>query len=506
MEPTEPELRAFSDINAVMEWAGLNESAKDALKARLGATGSEHPRLIGTMPSDEFSSYIESTVISDQPLVPIQRRACLLFGHVCRLAIGTAKTAETLRAEAAANAKANEDATADALQCARKAAEEARKAAEAAASAVAATGSASTNAGAIELSSVTSQVSKEIVGPLLKEDVDNHYTAYKEKFGLPPDPNSECSEAQLAGLYHVLRSGGPPYVDFGVWGPNHHRLLRRMRFTGLRLGPAGSYHNVELLGPPDFRTWAESYDILMTGLLGFKAVELGNLLNYRRKMEGYWNLYGDATWSLQYQADVRCRLEHMERVRRNLAANAKRATEHGVQLEVTYDAKKPWDSVWAAAIDDAKFWTEELERPATLVLARAQSLAEHVDGDAPIIKGIGGGDMAQGSQRDKRAAPATVPERRVKSRPDKVHAVAEGLFTQNRRGFTLCAGFQNGSCVNQGPGIRCEKDSTMSHQCAKCLDPKHGATDCKAAPKEPSALPRRGDKGRGKGKKTGRNY
>ena len=59
----------------------------------------------------------------------------------------------------------------------------------------------------------------------------------------------------------------------------------------------------------------------------------------------------------------------------------------------------------------------------------------------------------------------------------------------NRRGVKLCPEYQKGNCLS----LPCPIDSSYAHQCAICLDPRHGAKDCGP----PS-------KGKGKGKKGGK--
>ena len=87
-----------------------------------------------------------------------------------------------------------------------------------------------------------------------------------------------------------------PYVDFGVWGPNHHRLLKKLRTTGLQLHAGGVLKIIELSGPPDVETWSESFSLLCTALIGFGAVSLGPLMDYSRLITGYATRYGAATW------------------------------------------------------------------------------------------------------------------------------------------------------------------------------------------------------------------
>ncbi|CAK0908268.1 unnamed protein product [Prorocentrum cordatum] len=105
---------------------------------------------------------------------------------------------------------------------------------------------------------------------------------------------------------HILsRMKACPYMDFGVYGPYHHRLMRRMRFTGMTQDPDGTTKITEPSVPVDCNSWVRSHEVPQPKLLGFAAVGLGTLIAYRKKYD--CNLYGAETWGIQYQADARCR-------------------------------------------------------------------------------------------------------------------------------------------------------------------------------------------------------
>ena len=54
-------------------------------------------------------------------------------------------------------------------------------------------------------------------------------------------------------------------------------------------------------------------------------------------------------------------------------------------------------------------------------------------------------------------------------------AVAGGLLTTNNSGVGLCKGWQIGKCRKCDAMSKCSKDGVSAHQCAKCLDNRHGA-------------------------------
>ena len=244
------------------------------------------------------------------------------------------------------------------------------------------------------------------------------------------------------------------------------------------------------LGPADVHTWKECDKLLCTALLGFRAVTLGPLLDSERMIVGYATRYGDLTWPLLYQCDVRCRLEHMERLRRVLERESVAALARSQSPAVPFNSACPWDSVWTAVTEDQKFWHRQFEEPALLILTRTGRLTDVVTGEAPIERS---GPFSQTEQRSQPEPKRRRMERQREQTP-RIHRETNGQFTHNRRGKPLCMDFQSGNCVS-GSGISCPKNSNMTHQCAKYLGDRHGAHICNMTPREPSSR-----KGKGKGK------
>ena len=208
----------------------------------------------------------------------------------------------------------------------------------------------------VHLKQVISQASEEAVPLISQSDLLKHWDCFKKIYGRDPKPDEECTGDQLTGVNALLQRDMVPYVDFGIWGPNHHRLLKKLRNTGLQLHAGGVLRTMELAGPPDLHAWMECYRLLTTALVGFEAVGLGPMLDYGRLISTYSERYGSLTWPLLYQCDVRCRLEHMERLRRVLERKFVDATARGQAPSVQFDPKHPWDSVWTAACEDFGFW------------------------------------------------------------------------------------------------------------------------------------------------------
>ena len=84
---------------------------------------------------------------------------------------------------------------------------------------------------------------------------------------------------------------------------------------------------------------------------------------------------------------------------------------------------------------------------------------------------------------------------RVRGRPGPDSA--SGRYTTNRKGKQLCDAWNAGTCERANGSAQCPRDATLVHQCALCLDDKHGAVACTGN----GGVRGIKGKGRGKGKK-----
>ena len=275
-----------------------------------------------------------------------------------------------------------------------------------------------------------------------------------------------------------------------MFGPHGYRIRRKLKLSGLTLQADGSLLRQEQLGPPSFQEWSRCYRVLRTALIELDEVCPANLDAYHDHMARYASRYGSSVWLLQYQADVRARLEHAERLRRAEHSKFEMGGAHR-----DYRPEKPWNCVWRLLTDDLRFWKKELEEPALLVLARSSSLASVVDGDALTAASAANSNNSPDVHPGVQPKRQTRPPKSSPPKPPKQHIMgSDGLLTANRKGIPLCEGFQQGTCCEIAPGTMmiCAKNKDRVHQCAKCLKPGHGAHNCASPPaKEPS-------KGKGK--------
>ena len=258
------------------------------------------------------------------------------------------------------------------------------------------------------------------------------------------------------------------------------------------------------LGPPTYFLWDKCYSLLRTCLISFRAVPLGTIEAYRKQMSTYHDRYGKQCWHILYQADVRMRQEHMERIRRKLRDAHTEALAAGGTTP--FDPARPWAHTWAKAAEDHAFWKKEIEDPCMLYLTKTASLGNLLGDDAPIdapgaseTAGAAGGSAAEpglgvGGGRATSASGGSGNDAPKKA--NKVHNVANGEYQTNRKGMRLCPDFQEGSCT---PGPKCPKGA---HQCKRCLSAVHGAVLCHKDP-PPAEKTFGAGKGKGKTKKGG---
>lgn len=111
------------------------------------------------------------------------------------------------------------------------------------------------------------------------------------------------------------------------------------------------------------------------------------LVDYGDEIKAYGDRCGMGVCPLSFcTSDGRCRLEHMERLRRKLEPPEAQAMATGRAPLISFAPDRPWDSVWAAAVAENEFWRKEFEEPALHVLSEAGRLVDMLDGDLAIAR------------------------------------------------------------------------------------------------------------------------
>ena len=500
-EPTHDELAAMNTIDDVADWAELGHrphgeeapmSPRGSLYEAIGVVGTNKPRMMAAIPEADIASAVSNWTIGGKPPNAALRACAGMMGAACRLAAGVARTRPAVAAEVAEfNARKIKE-----MELQTRLAE---------ATAVGSNGTGVNSNSKVKLCTVVDQANDTEVAKLPKQIVDACYDKYKSIYGDVPCPEEDVTADQLAALHDLFKSDGIPYVDLAIWGPFGRRLQKKLQLCGMVMQADGSFQNVRLYGPPCIEEWVRGFNVFKTGAIMLNAISHATLDNYMKHIVNFARLYGPKVWALIYQADVRARLEHVERIRRRGQVEADTAkAANGVH---PFDASKPWDWSYKALTEDFRFWKRELEDQAVLILAHIEVLDHSLEGDAeverltykkaPPAAGERGG-VQQGAEPPKKK------QRNIKHTERQHIQDSSGLMSANRNGTPLCDKFQLGSCKPAIRGNRCPDNLDLVHQCASCLSQKHGSqfpNKCGDVTNKPTGK----GKGKGKGKKQGKH-
>ena len=372
----------------------------------------------------------------------------------------------------------------------------------------------------LKLKDLVDQVTEDECDVMTEKNVAECYARYETLMGEDEKPayDEDPTLEQLSAVGYLLRAGINPYVDFGVFGPHGHRILKKIKLSGSKFNNNGELMRIEINGPATYPMWCASWQVYANCLLMHDAVDLGKLVAYKRKMDTYYQKFGDQAWALQYQTDVRTRHEHFGRLKREGFVSYNHAWDEHVKsgrfpseeaaiatFKHAFHPDRPWDYVFAAALKDTQWWLDELELP--LIHHSKKSIAEEVDGDAPINgrqSGKGGGLKrnltSAAPPPDPNGYSAGTRVKKPREPVQKQHNVKDGQYTTSRNGTKLCWGFNAGTCLQADGQHRCAKNPQFLHICSKCLQPKHTALQCYAQIQTPNWFLNRG---KGKGDKGG---
>ena len=494
-DPTDDERTNMRDLKAVLQWAGMDVTHVDdeaqvtgSFLKHLGLKPTAAPRQVGIFEEKDLLAMLEKWKVVDGGTARVPNLGELgsakLFFRACQLIAGTGKTLEELKNSAASSS---------------------HQAPPPQQSQPAATGSPSRK---IKLNTVISQVDDSEVLLADEKQILKGFLNYENVFGAGERPPKDCEPTaeQYTAMQHLLQLGSVPYTDFSIFGPFGHRMMKRIKLSGQTLDRDGSLKPIELYGPNNLGLWLQSYNVLLTLLVMLDAVDLGHLQKYRSHVERLAERYGSRVWSVIYQADVRCRLEHMERLKRRLQSEHDKAKASGGSTD--FDEKRPWNLVWARAASDETFWREEVNEPCMLILARISNPGEMIEGDARVKAPAPGASQRETTPGPSRmATEVTAPKIRPRNtnRTGRIHNTENGRYTHNRTGFAICSGYNSGTCSETSLGQWCRHNWDTVHQCDRCLG-NHQSNKCPHSELQTPAFVRNNAKGksRGKGSKGGK--
>jgi len=489
VEPSDAELRAFTTVESIGTWVGLSADSRNILTAGLGCGDADSYRPIGGMTEADYEAVLGTLQVQGDAPPPFTLAAWRLVGHVSRLACGATLTRVQQAAKDAAAAASQ--ALAQQLQ---------------AGGVPPAPQGPVQKMGITKLSTTIDQGLDDEVATALEADLTQGYDLYTKRMGKMPAEDREPSIDQFTGIRYLLSISAPPFADFSVFGPHSVRLRKRMRLGGFFLANDGSLCKCELFGPTTFPDWSRSFRVLATILIMLEAVFPEELDSYHDLIRDYSTRYGERCWPTIYQADVRCRQERMQSIRRR--GIALHTADPAVAARAGFLIAAPWRYVFTEAVNDANFWLKEVQEKCLLLLTKVATPDAMLDGDVRVASGghalpaqVGEGAVRERSPRRSSASGSGKGKGGKDAPPQKQHNVGtDGFMKTNRAGKELCIKFQNGECDKaSGPYAQCPRDRNRVHQCSKCLSQDHGANHphpCSAASRGAPATRKGGRKGK----------
>jgi hypothetical protein len=247
----------MSTIQKVCVWVGFDESEegrspRSTLLSLFGSAPTQHPRILGYVPSDEFTEILQQWRIPDDqaedgaaPPTPAQKAMAQIVGRVCRIIAGQEPpTISHFTEKYGTNMGGEEE---------NKPPATVKK---------------------IKLSHTLSQTDEQEIPLRSPQKVKDAYANFKNIFGYAPAEKEECTVEQLTGLDNLKSSDTSIYVDFAVWGPFGHRLLKKLKLAGMQMLPGGEFKTVEMVGQPTYYMWEEKHRIFKTGTIILKILKV----------------------------------------------------------------------------------------------------------------------------------------------------------------------------------------------------------------------------------------
>jgi len=370
-----------------------------------------------------------------------------------------------------------------------------------------------------KISSVLDQSDDTELSPLPQHAVAEMIEQWRvsSNDGECPAPEQEATGEQLAALRSRLKAGLTPYADFAIWRPFGTRLGRHLKFLAHFPTSGSGWRSREINGPPTFSDWRRSRNVFAFAMEVLGAAGRTRLERYAARIEKCAEDYPELWWIVGL-ADIRCRSEHLERVRRWALV------EHRQGRLPDFNAAQPWDVVFREVAKDHTFWSQEVDKKAMQFATKLRNCNHLVDegygriveiggmaggflgrqggggggsgggrggsaGNGEVGGAAGGGGRSRGGggkrTRAKRQAlrdasrTASPPPRRARGQ-DRGNADArgrDGKYYRDGNGKQLCWAWNSST---NGCEARCSAGRV--HRCEWCRSDQHRSCQCEKAP------------------------
>ena len=452
--PTEELISSWNEepgrgtMTEIMEWAQVPATIRATLLQSLGAEGATHYRMFSFTPQSDIDDLLRTFRIDDRSLNIGEKGAIRLLFNAIRCAAGTLEgPAPRTPPQIIVHAPPQE--------------------------------LAATSANAVSLNGTVSQIGAKETRRISVEEEKKCHSNYKRVTRGDCPPEASPNRDQISALRALVEEEEEIGVDMAVWVPFANRLLKKRAVDGWRPLPDGKWQPISLFGPPTPKDWGKSYKLFRSGAIMDDIVDLEWLDQYNDKIFRFVDKAPAEAWALIYQVEARTRTEHAPRVRRQLELKHEQALEYGWPTE--FDPKRPWNAVWRQLVEgEDKWWNEELNEALMYMRTGVEAPLARVASDQPISSTASSSVPAhQGPPRINDTAPPA-PTNLKRAAPGGAGAggAAAGgggkRHKTNSKGAELCHGYQDGSCCTTTKG-RCSRDGVSVHQCAICLDNRHGA-------------------------------
>ena len=395
MDPTRTELASFVTVADVFQWLETTAAVEEALSLAMGATTSL--RSWARIPDDRYNTAVRALTIGERALTPAEEGQVGEVARIARLAL----LARNPPPPGGADLPLTSSGTLAAAGSGIGSTNLATVGNESADSGTVAGLTANLGAAKIKFSTVIDQGDDTEIKPLNVDELRRLLGDWvaNTNDGEEPTEEQEATGEQLAALNFRLRSGGTPFVDFGVWRPHGADLGRALRFTAYFLSPTGEFQRKELAGPASFADWERSWRVFGFAMEVLGAATRTRLSRYRDQVAQLARDYPNFWWMVAC-ADYTMRRSHLERIRRRLESEHVQLIAAG--LRSAFDPARPWDYAFRDAARDSEFWAKEVDKKVIMFTTAQKSKNQLTDpgfGDLRLESSAEGGGPGRGRGR-----------------------------------------------------------------------------------------------------------